>query len=48
MDYFRSLDDILILCKTKRQHIHCKQHMIDVLKERGLRLASRKRLQALQ
>ncbi|KTC95853.1 reverse transcriptase (RNA-dependent DNA polymerase) [Legionella geestiana] len=43
VSYFRYQDDILILCNTKRQITRCKQRMINVLKERGLRLSRKKR-----
>ncbi|MGQ3892783.1 reverse transcriptase domain-containing protein [Legionella sp. CNM-4043-24] len=42
VSYFRYQDDILILCNTKRQLTRCKQRMIGVLKERGLRLSTKK------
>lgn len=40
--YLRYQDDILILCQTKRQLNRCKQRMSAVLKERRLRLSSKK------
>ena len=40
--YLRYQDDILILCKTKRQMIRCKQRMMNVLKERRLSLSHKK------
>lgn len=40
--YLRYQDDILILCNTKRQLNRCKQKMMKVLKERRLRLSSKK------
>ena len=40
--YLRYQDDILILCKTKRQLNRCKQRMMAVLKERRLRLSYKK------
>ena len=40
--YLRYQDDILILCKTKRQLNRCKRRMMDVLHERCLKLSHRK------
>src|SRR3989338_8532601 len=40
--YLRYQDDILILCKTKRQLNRCKRRMMNVLQERHLRLSKRK------
>jgi RNA-directed DNA polymerase len=40
--YLRYQDDILILCKTKRQRNRCKRKMMAVLQERHLRLSRRK------
>jgi retron-type reverse transcriptase len=40
--YLRYQDDILILCKTKRQLNRCKRRMMNVLQERQLRLSKRK------
>lgn len=41
--YPRYQDDVLVLCKTKRQLNRCKQRMMAVLKERCLRLSHKKR-----
>ncbi len=40
--YLRYQDDLLILCRTKRQLQRCKQRMMAVLKERSLRLSRNK------
>ena len=40
--YLRFQDDVLILCKTKRQLNRCKRKMMEVLNERHLRLSKRK------
>ena len=40
--YIRYQDDIIIFCKSKRQLNRCKQRMMAVLKERRLRLSSKK------
>lgn len=40
--YLRYQDDIIILCKTKRQLNRCKTRMMDVLHERHLRLSRKK------
>ncbi len=40
--YLRFQDDILILCKTKRQLMRCKQRMMQVLNERHLCLSRKK------
>jgi len=40
--YLRYQDDLLILCRTKRQLQRCKQRMMAVLKERSLRLSRKK------
>ncbi len=40
--YLRYQDDILILCRTKRQLHRCKQRMMAVLKERSLSLSRKK------
>lgn len=40
--YLRYQDDILILCKTKRQLNRCKRRMMEVLHERGLSLSRKK------
>ena len=42
VDYFRFQDDVLILCKTKRQLNRCKRLMMNVLHERRLGLSSKK------
>ena len=47
--YLRYQDDILILCKTKRQLNRCKRRMMNVLNERQLSLSKRKtRLGAIE
>ena len=40
--YLRYQDDIIILCQTKRQLVRCKQRLMDVLKEKRLRLSRKK------
>ena len=40
--YLRYQDDILILCKTRRQMNRCKQKMMKILHERYLKLSRRK------
>jgi RNA-directed DNA polymerase len=40
--YLRYQDDILILCKTKRQMNRCRRRMMDVLQERHLSLSRKK------
>ncbi len=40
--YLRYQDDILILCKTKRQMNHCRRRMMEVLQERRLSLSRKK------
>lgn len=40
--YLRYQDDILILCKTKRQMNRCRRRMMDVLHERHLTLSRKK------
>lgn len=40
--YLRYQDDILILCKTKRQLNRCRRRMMEVLHERHLRLSRKK------
>jgi RNA-directed DNA polymerase len=40
--YLRYQDDILILCKTKRQMNRCRRRMMEVLHERHLSLSSKK------
>jgi RNA-directed DNA polymerase len=42
VDYFRFQDDILILCKTRRQLNRCRRRMMDVLQERHLTLSRKK------
>jgi retron-type reverse transcriptase len=42
VDYFRFQDDILILCKTRRQMNRCKRRMMEILQERHLRLSRKK------
>jgi retron-type reverse transcriptase len=40
--YLRYQDDVLVLCKTKRQLNRCKQRMMDVLHDRRLSLSRKK------
>ena len=40
--YLRYQDDILILCKTKRQLQRCKHRLIDILQAKRLRLSRKK------
>jgi RNA-directed DNA polymerase len=40
--YIRYQDDIIILCKTKRQLNRCRRRMMDVLHERHLKLSRKK------
>jgi retron-type reverse transcriptase len=40
--YLRFQDDVLVLCKTKRQLNRCKRKMMEVLNERHLRISKRK------
>jgi retron-type reverse transcriptase len=40
--YLRFQDDILVLCKTKRQLSRAKRRMMEVLRERGLSLSRKK------
>ncbi len=40
--YLRYQDDIIILCKTRRQLNRCKRRMMEVLHERHLRLSRKK------
>lgn len=40
--YLRYQDDILILCKTKRQLTRCRRRMMEVLHQRRLTLSSKK------
>ncbi len=42
VDYLRYQDDVLILCKTKRQLLRCRKRMMEVLHERGLSLSRKK------
>ena len=42
VEYLRYQDDILILCKTKRQLNRCRRRMMEVLEERRLRLSRKK------
>ena len=41
--YLRYQDDVLVLCKTKRQLDRCKQRMMNVLHDRRLSLSRKKR-----
>ena len=40
--YFRYQDDLLVLCKTKRQLNRCRRRMMEILHERGLSLSRKK------
>lgn len=40
--YLRYQDDIIILCKTKRQLLRCRRRMMEVLHERSLSLSRKK------
>ena len=40
--YLRFQDDILVLCKTKRQLSRCRRRMMKVLREKGLSLSRKK------
>lgn len=40
--YFRFQDDVLILCKTKRQMNRCRRRLMEVLSERQLTLSRKK------
>ena len=40
--YLRYQDDVLVLCKTKRQLDRCKQRMMNVLHDRRLSLSRKK------
>jgi RNA-directed DNA polymerase len=40
--YLRYQDDVIILCKTKRQLNRCRRRMMEVLYERGLNLSRKK------
>ena len=42
VSYFRFQDDVLILCKTKRQLLRCRRVMMAVLHERHLTLSRKK------
>ncbi len=42
MSYLRYQDDILVLCKTKRQLDRCRRRMMEILHERQLRLSRKK------
>ena len=42
VDYLRYQDDIIILCKTKRQLNRCYRRMQNILQERSLRLSRKK------
>lgn len=42
MTYLRYQDDIIILCKTKRQLNRCRRRMMEVLHERRLSLSRKK------
>jgi RNA-directed DNA polymerase len=40
--YIRYQDDLIVLCKTKRQLNRCRRKMMDVLHERRLKLSRKK------
>lgn len=40
--YVRYMDDILILCKTKRQLARCRRRLMNILQERKLKLSRKK------
>ncbi len=40
--YLRYQDDIIVLCKTKRQLLRCRRRMMEVLHERSLSLSRKK------
>ena len=40
--YLRYQDDILVLCKTKRQMHRCRRRMMEILHERRLGLSRKK------
>jgi RNA-directed DNA polymerase len=40
--YLRYQDDIIALCKTKRQLLRCRRRMMEILHERGLSLSRKK------
>jgi len=42
VNYLRYQDDIIVLCKTKRQLLRCRRRMMEVLHERGLTLSRKK------
>jgi RNA-directed DNA polymerase len=42
VSYFRFQDDVLILCKTKRQMNRCRRRMMAILQERHLSLSRKK------
>ena len=42
VSYLRYQDDLIVLCKTKRQLNRCKRRMMNVLQERGLSLSRKK------
>jgi RNA-directed DNA polymerase len=42
VSYFRFQDDVLILCKTKRQMYRCRRRMMAILQERHLSLSRKK------
>jgi hypothetical protein len=42
VEYLRYQDDLLILCKTKRQMNRCRRRMMEVLQERHLNLSRKK------
>ena len=42
--YLRYQDDILILCRTKRQWNRCRRRLMNILHERHLRLSRKKSL----
>jgi RNA-directed DNA polymerase len=42
VSYLRYQDDVIILCKTKRQLLRCRRRMMEILHERGLSLSPKK------
>ncbi|MEI6514095.1 MAG: reverse transcriptase domain-containing protein, partial [bacterium] len=40
--YLRYQDDVIILCKTKRQLERCKRRLMNILQERRLQLSRKK------
>lgn len=42
MTYLRYQDDIIVLCKTKRQLNRCRRRMMEILHEKGLSLSRKK------